>query len=124
MVITRFAPSPLVYYILAALELHYFVGYGPKNQKGKFILRIEDTDRERSTDEAVQVIIDGLKWMGLGWDEALYFRRIALIATKEVAKSLLEKELAISAIVLRNVWKHYANNKSRIKKSRVLMVIA
>ena len=45
-----------------------------KKHKGKFILRIEDTDRERSTDEAVEAIFSGMKWLGLDWDEGPFYQ--------------------------------------------------
>lgn len=60
-----------------------------KRQKGTFILRIEDTDRERSTDEAVEVIIEGLKWLGLNWDEGPIYQTHRFDRYKAVLKDLL-----------------------------------
>lgn len=66
---TRFAPSPTGFlHIGGARTALYNWLYARKNG-GKFILRVEDTDAARSTDESVQVILDGLKWLGLDWDE-------------------------------------------------------
>lgn len=94
MVITRFAPSPTGLLHIGSARTALFGWLWSKNQKGKFILRIEDTDRERSTDEAVQVIIDGLKWLGLDWDEGPIFQTHRFDRYREVAKQLLEKNLA------------------------------
>jgi glutamyl-tRNA synthetase len=66
---TRFAPSPTGYLHIGGARTALFNWLYARNQGGKFILRIEDTDRERSTPEAVNAIFDGLTWLGLTWDE-------------------------------------------------------
>ena len=65
----RFAPSPTGYLHLGGARTALFNWLFARHHNGKFILRIEDTDEQRSTDEAVGVIIDGLKWLGMDWDE-------------------------------------------------------
>jgi glutamyl-tRNA synthetase len=65
-----------------------------RHQKGKFILRIEDTDRTRSTPEATQAILDGLSWLGLKWDEGPFFQSQRLDLYNEAAQKLLNKGLA------------------------------
>src|SRR5207244_3642986 len=60
-----------------------------KKRKGVFILRIEDTDRERSTPEAIQAILDGLKWVGLDWDEGPVYQTARLALYKEHAERLM-----------------------------------
>jgi glutamyl-tRNA synthetase len=67
-VVTRFAPSPTGYLHIGGARTALFSWAYAKNQGGKMLLRIEDTDRERSTDAAVTALIDGLKWLGLDWD--------------------------------------------------------
>ena len=69
MVVTRFAPSPTGYLHIGSVRTALFSYLYAKKHQGKFLLRIEDTDRERSTEEAVQVILDGLAWLGLEADE-------------------------------------------------------
>ncbi len=67
-VITRIAPSPTGYMHIGTARTALFNYLFAKRHGGKFLLRIEDTDRERSTEKAVDALIDGLKWLGLEWD--------------------------------------------------------
>ena len=78
-VVTRFAPSPTGYLHIGSARTALFCWAYARNQGGKFLLRIEDTDRERSTEDAVQAIYDGLTWLGLDWDgpPTLQFSRAA-----------------------------------------------
>ena len=93
-VVTRFAPSPTGYLHIGGGRTALFNWLFAKAKGGKMLLRIEDTDRERSTDAAVAAILDGLKWLGLEWDgEAIsQFSRAARHA--EVAHALLAKGMA------------------------------
>ncbi len=90
MVITRFAPSPTGDLHIGSARTALFCWLWSKNQQGKFILRIEDTDRERSTDEAVRVILDGMAWLSLNWDEGPIYQTHRFDRYKQVAKALLE----------------------------------
>jgi glutamyl-tRNA synthetase len=65
----RFAPSPTGFLHIGGVRTALFNWLYAKQQQGVFILRIEDTDQSRSTDESIQAIIDGLRWVGLDWDE-------------------------------------------------------
>lgn len=94
MVVTRFAPSPTGMLHIGSARTALFCWLWAKSQKGKFILRIEDTDRERSTAEAVRVIIEGLQWLGLTWDEGPIFQTERFARYQEVAKQLLERNKA------------------------------
>lgn len=72
-VVTRFAPSPTGYLHIGGARTALFNWLYAKHTGGKFLLRIEDTDRARSTESAIQAILDGLQWLQLGWDgEPLY----------------------------------------------------
>ena len=90
-VVTRFAPSPTGYLHIGSARTALFSWAYARNQGGKFLLRIEDTDRERSTEGAVQAIYDGLTWLGLKWDgePTLQFSRAARHA--EIANELLRR---------------------------------
>lgn len=68
----RFAPSPTGYLHIGGARTALFNWLLARQQNGKFILRIEDTDRERSTLEYVDSIIEGMEWLGLTWDEGPY----------------------------------------------------
>ncbi len=70
----RFAPSPTGFLHVGGVRTALFCWLFARHHGGKFILRIEDTDRERSTDEAVDLILDGMKWMGLDWDEGPFYQ--------------------------------------------------
>jgi len=88
-VVTRFAPSPTGMLHIGGARTALFNWLYAKHHGGKFLLRIEDTDRARSTDEAMAAILDGLSWLGLDWDgEPVYqFSRAGRHA--DVARSLL-----------------------------------
>jgi glutamyl-tRNA synthetase len=90
-VVTRFAPSPTGYLHIGSARTALFSWAFARHNQGKFLLRIEDTDRERSTEDAVQAIYEGLEWLGLTWDgePTLQFSRAARHA--EVAQELLAR---------------------------------
>jgi glutamyl/glutaminyl-tRNA synthetase len=90
-VVTRFAPSPTGYLHIGSARTALFCWAYARHHGGKFLLRVEDTDRERSTDDAVQAIYDGLTWLGLNWDgePTLQFGRAARHA--EIARELLAR---------------------------------
>ena len=69
MVRTRFAPSPTGYLHVGGARTALFSWAYARKAGGKFILRIEDTDLERSTEQSVQAILDSMNWLGLAWDE-------------------------------------------------------
>jgi glutamyl-tRNA synthetase len=88
-VITRFAPSPTGFLHIGGARTALFNWLFARHHGGRFLLRIEDTDRERSTAEAIEAIFDGLRWLGLEWDgEAVYQSRRAARHV-EVANALL-----------------------------------
>jgi glutamyl/glutaminyl-tRNA synthetase len=66
---TRFAPSPTGFLHIGGARTALYCWLEARHRGGQFILRVEDTDRERSTDEAVKAILDGMNWLGLDHDE-------------------------------------------------------
>jgi len=68
----RFAPSPTGHLHIGGARTALFNWLYARHNRGRFILRIEDTDRERSTEEYIGAIIEGMKWLGLDWDEGPY----------------------------------------------------
>ena len=86
---TRFAPSPTGYLHIGGARTALFSWAYARRHGGRFILRIEDTDLERSTAESVQAILDGMKWLGLDWDEGPFFQMKRLARYKEVAEQLI-----------------------------------
>ena len=73
-IITRFPPSPTGYLHIGGSRTALFNWLFTRQQGGEFILRIEDTDEERSTDAATQAIIESMEWLGLTWDDGPYFQ--------------------------------------------------
>ena len=73
-VVVRFAPSPTGYLHIGGARTAIFNWLFARKTGGKFILRIEDTDAERSTEDSIRGIIDGMTWLGLDWDGEPYFQ--------------------------------------------------
>ncbi|MET0370159.1 MAG: glutamate--tRNA ligase [Sphingobium sp.] len=88
-VVTRFAPSPTGYLHIGGARTALFNWLFARHHGGKFLLRIEDTDRARSTDAAVAAIFDGLDWLGLGGDEPPVFQFERSARHAEVARAML-----------------------------------
>jgi len=87
---TRFAPSPTGYLHIGGARTALFSWLYAKKHQGKFVLRIEDTDRERSTQEAVDVILEGMQWLGLYHDEGPYYQSERMDRYKEVIEKFLD----------------------------------
>jgi glutamyl-tRNA synthetase len=87
----RFAPSPTGFLHIGGVRTALFNWLFARQQKGVFILRIEDTDQSRSTDESIQAIIDGMKWVGLDWDEGPYRQTERMDLYRSHAMQLLER---------------------------------
>jgi glutamyl-tRNA synthetase len=85
----RFAPSPTGYLHVGGARTALFNWLYARHEGGTFLLRIEDTDKERSSDAHTQVVLEGLKWLGLDWDEALVFQGARVQRHREVADRLL-----------------------------------
>lgn len=88
-VVSRFAPSPTGYLHIGGARTALFSWLFARRHAGKFILRIEDTDRERSTEEALQAILDGMAWLGLDADEGPVYQTKRFDRYKEVIEQLL-----------------------------------
>lgn len=86
---TRFPPSPTGYLHIGSARTALFNYLFARQHGGEFVLRIEDTDRERSTDEAVQVILDSMEWMGLDYDEGPFYQTKRFDRYREVVEQLL-----------------------------------
>ncbi len=86
---TRFAPSPTGFLHVGGARTALFSWLYAKQQGGQFVLRVEDTDRERSTDESVQAILDAMTWLGLSADEGPIFQTDRFDRYREVTEQLL-----------------------------------
>lgn len=88
-VVVRFAPSPTGYLHIGGARTALFNWLFARHHGGKFLLRIEDTDRQRSTEPAIQAILDGIKWLGLDWDGDVTYQFARAARHAEVANRLL-----------------------------------
>ena len=87
---TRFAPSPTGYLHIGGARTALYCWLEARHRRGQFILRVEDTDRERSTDAAVQAILDGMAWLGLNPDEGPFFQTQRMDRYRAIAQALLD----------------------------------
>jgi len=90
-IVTRFAPSPTGMLHIGGARTALFNYLFARNQKGKFLLRVEDTDKARSTDEAIQEILSSLEWLGLKFDDEIYYQSQLENRHKEIADQLLKE---------------------------------
>jgi len=88
-IVTRFPPSPTGYLHIGGARTALFNWLFARQKKGKFVLRIEDTDKERSTDEATRAIVESLEWLGIDWDEGPYFQSQRYPIYQEMVERLL-----------------------------------
>ena len=91
---TRFAPSPTGYLHVGGARTALYSWLYAKNQGGEFVLRIEDTDLERNSQEAVDAILEGMEWLGLEWNEGPYFQTQRFDRYNEMVDKLLEEDKA------------------------------
>ena len=88
MIVTRFPPSPTGYLHLGGARTALYSWLHARQSEGKFVLRIEDTDLERSTPEAVQAILDGMEWLGLDYDEGPFYQTQRFDRYREVTPAV------------------------------------
>lgn len=94
MIRTRFAPSPTGFLHIGGARTALFCWLFSKKVGGKFILRVEDTDRERSTDESVQAILESMEWLGLDYDEGPFYQTQRFDRYEQVIQQLLDQNHA------------------------------
>ncbi len=91
---TRFAPSPTGYLHIGGARTALFNWLFTRHNGGEFILRIEDTDQQRSTDESTKAILDAMTWMGLNWDEGPHFQAQRVDLHREMVQKLIKESKA------------------------------
>lgn len=93
-IVTRFPPSPTGYLHIGGARTALFNWLYARSNQGQMVLRIEDTDLERSTPEAVEVILEGMKWMGLDWDSGPFYQTKRFDRYEEIIQRLLKEARA------------------------------
>src|SRR6202161_2523547 len=88
-IVTRFAPSPTGFLHIGGARTALFNWLYARGRAGRMLLRIEDTDRDRSTEPAIAAILDGLKWLGLDWDGEVVYQFSRAARHREIAETLL-----------------------------------
>ena len=88
---TRFAPSPTGYLHVGGARTALFSWLYARHCNGTFVLRIEDTDRERSTQPAIDAILESMQWLNLNWDEGPYYQTKRFDRYKEVIDQLIKE---------------------------------
>ena len=111
-IVTRFAPSPTGFLHIGGARTALFNWLYARGRGGKMLLRIEDTDRERSTQTAIDAIIDGLSWLGLDWDGETVFQFARAARHREVAEQLLAAGQRLSLL------RHARRSSTRCAKPR------
>jgi len=91
MIRTRFAPSPTGFLHIGGARTALFNWLFTRHAGGKFILRIEDTDQERSTEDATKAILDAMTWLGLTWDEGPFFQAERVAVHREAVRRLVQE---------------------------------
>ena len=91
---TRFAPSPTGYLHVGGARTALFAWLYAKKTNGRFVLRIEDTDRERSTQESIDAILQGMRWLGLDYDEGPFYQTQRMARYQECIEQLLAEDKA------------------------------
>ncbi|MCP4714992.1 MAG: glutamate--tRNA ligase [Deltaproteobacteria bacterium] len=112
----RFAPSPTGYLHIGGARTALYNWLFARKNNGKFVLRIEDTDTERSTEESIQEILDGLKWLGLDWDEGPLFQSTRIKAHQDAAAKLLEGNKAYKCFCTKE---ELAAKRERARKEKL-----
>lgn len=115
MVKVRFAPSPTGYLHVGGARTALFNYLFARHHKGRFILRIEDTDRERSSEEFLSDILDSLKWLGIEWDEGPIFQSQRLEIYRGHAERLLKKGYAYEERTERGIALRFKANVDSVK---------
>ena len=109
-VVTRFAPSPTGYLHIGGVRTALFNWLYAKNNNGKFLLRIEDTDRKRSSLDAVNIILEGLEWLGINFDDIPIYQNSNINRHKEIANKLLNDG---------NAYKCWASEEELLKMKKI-----
>ena len=109
-VVTRFAPSPTGYLHIGGVRTALFNWLYAKKNNGKFLLRIEDTDRKRSSLDSIDIILDGLKWLGLDFDDIPIYQKNNINRHKEIAEKLLNDG---------NAYKCWASEEELFKMKKI-----
>lgn len=121
---TRFAPSPTGYLHVGGARTALYSWLFARNHGGEFVLRIEDTDLERSTPEAIEAIMDGMNWLSLEWDEGPYYQTKRFDRYNAVIDQMLEEGTAYKCYCSKERLEALREGQMAKGESRVMTVAA
>lgn len=121
---TRFAPSPTGYLHVGGARTALYSWLFARNHGGEFVLRIEDTDLERSTPEAIEAIMDGMNWLSLEWDEGPYYQTKRFDRYNAVIDQMLEEGTAYKCYCSKERLEALREEQMAKVRSRVMTVAA
>jgi glutamyl-tRNA synthetase len=113
---TRFAPSPTGYLHIGSARTALYAYLYAKHCRGKFILRIEDTDTERSTQESVEAILESMEWLGLGYDEGPFYQTKRFDRYREVIQQLVSQQKAYKCYCTKERLEQLREEQSKNKQ--------
>ncbi|MFZ7155734.1 glutamate--tRNA ligase [Avibacterium avium] len=113
---TRFAPSPTGYLHVGGARTSLYSWLFAKHNQGEFVLRIEDTDLERSTPEATQAILEGMEWLNLAWDHGPYYQTKRFDRYNQVIDQMLEQGLAYRCYCSKERLENLRNEQEKNKE--------
>ncbi|MFU2080055.1 glutamate--tRNA ligase [Avibacterium endocarditidis] len=113
---TRFAPSPTGYLHVGGARTALYSWLFAKHNQGEFVLRIEDTDLERSTPEATQAILEGMEWLNLAWDHGPYYQTKRFDRYNQVIDQMLEQGLAYRCYCSKERLENLRNEQEKNKE--------
>ena len=116
-IVTRFAPSPTGYLHIGGARTALFNWIFAKKCEGKFLLRIEDTDKSRLNKDALSAIFDGLKWLGINWDNEVIYQSKRNKNYKDVISKLLENGLAYKCYSTQDEINNYKKKLLKLGKT-------
>ncbi|MCW9717390.1 glutamate--tRNA ligase [Avibacterium sp. 21-599] len=113
---TRFAPSPTGYLHVGGARTALYSWLFAKHNQGEFVLRIEDTDLERSTPEATQAILEGMEWLNLAWEHGPYYQTKRFDRYNQVIDQMLEQGLAYRCYCSKERLEHLRSEQEKNKE--------
>ena len=120
---TRFAPSPTGYLHVGGARTALYSWLFAKHNNGEFVLRIEDTDLERSTPEATAAIIEGMEWLNLAWEHGPYYQTKRFDRYNQVIDEMIEQGLAYRCYCSKERLEELRHTQEQTKKNHVMTVI-
>ena len=123
MIRTRFAPSPTGFLHIGGVRTALYCWLFAKSKGGQFLLRIEDTDLERSTQESVETILEGMKWLGLDFEEEVVFQSKRFEIYQQKAEELIQSGHAYKCYCTSSELEEMRSEQIKLGRTQGMMVV-